>query len=59
MYNFNIIIHILKVITPTTDSMIPLDFSQNVKYLIKFTAYDMINKFEVYAYQKMDKLYLT
>ena len=45
MQNDKLIIHKQEVVTTIHDSMIPVDFCKNNKYVIKFTTDDMIPKF--------------
>ena len=58
-YNDKVLIRKQEVIPTIPDFMIPVDFSQNTKYIINFTTDDMISRFDYFEKNKMNALYLN
>ena len=59
MYNDKLIVFKQEVIPTITNSIILVDFYQNIDNVINFTTDDIISKFEAFSNNKMDALYLT
>ena len=59
MYNDKVIINKGELITPTHNSMIPVDCFQKKDNVINFTNDNMRSNFEAFSKNKMDSLYLT
>ena len=59
VYNDKVPIWKQYVIPPTSGSIIPVNWSQNIYHVINFTPDDMRSKFGAFSENKMDALYLT
>ena len=59
VYNDNVLIRKLQAIPPIPYFIIPVDYCQNIQYIINFTSDDMISKVEVFKNHKLDTFYIT
>ena len=59
VYNDTLIICKQEGIARIPTYLIPVDFSYKEKYLVNYITADIVSKFETFAKNKLDTLYLT